>query len=308
MNTTATQDTLPSAYPQGTQRTDRTRPRVTSSGAAVIQRIRRLLNVQALTHLILIRPVIHILFRVRIEGANRMTKLKRFMLVANHNSHLDAPLLFMALPVSQITKTRPVAAVDYFSRHPVLFALANFLFRPIWIDRDTPGEVAIEYCLKVLDGGDNIILFPEGTRGLPGEIGRFKSGVGRVLQHRPGIQIVPAFLKGTERSLPRGARIPKFISHRVIVGSPCLVKGSPNDVALWLRSKVEALSHQMTLPVDREASPARHQPLRIAVTGIDECGTSTLSRQLARELSGSSHTCLVSDKLEFYERGHRMTR
>ena len=130
--------------------------------------VRRLLNVRVLIHLTLVRPILRILFRARIETANHAAIPGHFILVANHNSHLDTALLFMALPISQIATTRPVAALDHFSRHPILFATANVLFRPVWIDRDAWAETAIERIIEALDGGDSIILYPEGTRGQPG--------------------------------------------------------------------------------------------------------------------------------------------
>ncbi len=282
-------------------------PRARGGWITVMRDVRRLLNVQVLIHLTLVRPILRILFRARIETANHGAVSGPFVLVANHNSHLDTALLFMALPISQIATTRPVAALDHFSRHPILFAAANVLFRPVWIDRDAWAGTAIERVIEALDGGDSIILYPEGTRGQPGKFGDFRRGVGRLLQRRPRVPIVPAFLAGTDRSLPPGAVLPKLVPLRVIVGPPRRVVGAPRDITRNLRKAVEALGHAAS-STKSYAAAVSHRPFRIAVVGIDGCGKSTLSRQLARSLSETSNTCLVSDTLEYYERGRRVSR
>ena len=286
---------------------DQAIPRAGGAWTTVMQHVRRLLNVRVLIHLTLVRPILRVLFRARIETANHEAIPGHFVLVANHNSHLDTALLFMALPISQISTTRPVAALDHFSRHPILFAAANVLFRPVWIDRDAWAETAIERIIEALDGGDSIILFPEGTRGQPGKFGDFRRGVGRLVQRRPMVPIVPAFLIGTDQSLPSGAVIPKLAPLRVIVGPPRRVVGAPGDTARTLRNAVEALG-RVASSTKGYAAAALDRPLRIAVVGIDGCGKSTLSRQLARALSETSNTCLVSDTLEYYEQGRRVSR
>lgn len=265
-----------------------------------------LFNARVLFHLIILRPVMRIFFRAQIVGSEYFRDLNNFILVSNHNSHLDTPLLYMTLPISQILKTRPVAAIDYFSKHPILLATANFLFHPVWIERDAP-KIAMKSMLAALDAGDNIILYPEGTRGLPGKIGKFKNGITRLLRQRPDVQVVPAFLQGTDRNLPRGSMIPHFLPLSANVGAAHKYKGNRNEILTSVREDIETLGHVNVLTKDRGVS-ARKRPFRFAIFGIDGCGKSTLSRQLAREISHTSSTCLVSDTLEFYEHGLRIYR
>ena len=72
-------------------------------------------------HLLLIRPLLRLLFGVNVVGRENLEGLDRFILAANHNSHLDIFLLYSALPPSRIARTHPVAARDYFKNPPWLF-------------------------------------------------------------------------------------------------------------------------------------------------------------------------------------------
>ena len=70
---------------------------------------------------------------------------------------------------------------------------------PIAIDRSA-GAKAMRQVLKQgkerIDAGWWILLFPEGTRGKPGEFQDFKSGIGRLVLQFPEIPVVPVFLSG----------------------------------------------------------------------------------------------------------------
>jgi 1-acyl-sn-glycerol-3-phosphate acyltransferase len=275
--------------------------------ADILRGARPLLSLRLLVHVILLRPLLRILFRARVDGASCIASLDQFVLVANHNSHLDTPLLYLALPISRIASTRPVAALDYFSKHRFLLAVANFLFRPVWIDRSAHAGTTMERIVRAIDAGESLILFPEGSRGRPGEFGNFKSSVGWLLRQRPWLQAVPAFLAGTWRALPRGVAIPRFASLHVSIGTPRAANGSPLEITRLVRGDIEALARP-PLSGSNDGSDVRTRPIRIAVIGIDGCGKSTLSRQLAERLSTTSTTCLVGDKLEFFERGRCVPR
>ena len=71
---------------------------------------------QLLLHLLVLRPLTRLVFGAGIEGREHLRGLSQFILVANHNSHLDLPLLFQLLPLRQIPRTHPMAAHEYFSR------------------------------------------------------------------------------------------------------------------------------------------------------------------------------------------------
>lgn len=263
---------------------------------------RRVFSLRLLLHLLLLRPLLHLIFGLSVEGRENLERLDRFILVANHNSHLDTLLLYSVLPVRQILRTHPLAARDYFSRHRWLFAVVNYLFRPIWVDRVYKEGDPIAVTLDRIDRGCNIIIFPEGTRGEPGQIQEFRTGVGRLMERRRDLPVVPVFLLGPERSLPKRAPFPLPLWNHVIVGLPQVLKGGATDATRSLQKSIEELACSESAQRHRR-QPEREHAFTIAVLGIDGSGKSTLSRRLARELSGTRGVALISDSLELFENG-----
>ena len=85
---------------------------------------------------------------------------------ATHTSHLDAVALWAALPPLLRTRTRPVAAKDYWEANRVRRWLAGQVFHALLIERlkVTTQQNPLREMLAALDAGDSLILFPEGTR------------------------------------------------------------------------------------------------------------------------------------------------
>jgi len=257
---------------------------------------------RALVQILVVRPFLSLVFGVTVTGKENLRELNQFIIVANHNSHLDTFLLYTILPVNQICRTSPVAAREYFSKPRWLFAAVNYLLRPIWVDRDHKVDYPLDEMLRRLDSGLNIIIYPEGTRGEPGEIHKFKTGVGRLVKARPSVPVVPVFLHGPERSLPKSAPFPLPIWNHVVVGLPQLFSGDAADATESLRTSIEDLARTHSKGRHRRA-PERPPAFTVAVLGIDGSGKSTLSRSLAVQLSDSRTTCWISDTLELFEDG-----
>jgi 1-acyl-sn-glycerol-3-phosphate acyltransferase len=128
--------------------------------------------------------------------------------VANHDTHLDVFALFGLFPLSRVPRVHAVAAEDYFKKGP-LGAAARILFGAILIKRGSgKGEAVLDPIRRALERGDSIVVFPEGTRGEPGVLMTFKSGIGAIALEYPDLPIVPVALKGIERTLPKGGSVP----------------------------------------------------------------------------------------------------
>ncbi|HSR88012.1 MAG TPA: 1-acyl-sn-glycerol-3-phosphate acyltransferase, partial [Pontiella sp.] len=255
-------------------------------------------------HLLLIRPLLRLLFGVNVVGRENLDGLGRFILVANHNSHLDIFLLYSALPLCKITRTHPVAARDYFQKPPWLFKIVQFLMQPVWVDREESGIAGVREIQRRLDDGHSIIIFPEGTRGAAGQLQEFHGGIGLIAGHNPDIPVVPVYLEGPERALPKEASFPLPLWNHITIGPPQLLHGTSRAVSGQLHDHLEALAEEERA-YRQQRMPEPQKPFVVAVIGIDGSGKSTLSRRLAGCSEGES--CLIGDRLELLKDGEPCT-
>ena len=161
---------------------------------------------------------------------------------ANHTSHVDTIALWAALPRQLRERTHPVAARDYwgtgFRRYIAIKTL-----RAVLIDRTREDKTTdpLEPLLRVLAEGESLILFPEGTRG-PGALpGPFKSGLYRLAQAMPRVELVPVYLENLHRSLPRGAFLPIPLTCTVRFGAPLGTVADETKEAFLERARAEVV-------------------------------------------------------------------
>ena len=143
---------------------------------------------------------------------------------ANHSSHLDALVLWGALPATVRRVTRPVAAEDYWQQSSLRSFLATRIFRSVLIPRPTGGlfggRRSLAPMLRELDRGCSLILFPEGTRGNGEEVAEFKGGLYQLCRERSGLEAVPVYLENLNRVLPKGEFLPIPAASSVTFGQP----------------------------------------------------------------------------------------
>ena len=132
-----------------------------------------------------------------------------YIFSCNHNSHMDVALLSISSGKG-FNQFGMLAAKDYWFDSKLRQFFINAFMNLIPIDRKSNGirELAINDTLTLCDafmkkGNNNIIMFPEGTRGVPGEICSFKKGVASFSASLK-VPIVPAFIKGSDKAWPRG--------------------------------------------------------------------------------------------------------
>ena len=169
---------------------------------------------------------------------------------ANHTSHLDFILVWSSLPPAMRERTRPVAGSDYWGKGAVRRYLATKVFNAILIERPASGGGhAVTAAAKSIESiaagmGDHcsIIVFPEGTRSLTGEILPFKSGLYHLLRLKPGLEIVPIYLANMNRILPKGEVLPVPLIGRVIVGAPMALDPAEDKQAFLARAREAMLA------------------------------------------------------------------
>jgi len=156
----------------------------------------------------IIRWFLKIIVGVNFPKADALKDLDKFIIVANHNSHLDTMTLMASIPSIILPRVKPVAAKDHFGKTKLSTWFSNTFINTLLINRrrhtDEPSKDPIHNMVTALDEGYSLILFPEGTRGEPGIEQKLKPGIALILAERPEIKLVPAYMKGMGKAMPKG--------------------------------------------------------------------------------------------------------
>ena len=163
-----------------------------------------------------LKPLLTVYTRRRTTGRDKLARLKApVILVANHVSHLDTPVILASLPRRFRKRTVVAAAADYFYRNRVVGFVVSMIFNTVPMDRKGGGleKDAAGHVDRLLDRGWNLLLFPEGTRSRSGGTGKLRRGAA-VLASRHRVQIVPIRVTGTRDAMPPGRVWPHRIRSR----------------------------------------------------------------------------------------------
>jgi len=160
----------------------------------------------------------------RSEGAVHLPASGAFLIASNHASHFDCPAVFIAARSLGVDRVYAMGARDYFFTSPFRRWFATHIMSVFPISRRgvREGEVdAIRKAIADCPEGQRaaIVIFPEGTRSTSGEVRPFKAGVG-FLSAKLGVPVVPAFVHGTQRSLPKKSYVPQVSRVTVRFGEP----------------------------------------------------------------------------------------
>ena len=198
---------------------------------------------------IVMRAYLRVYHRLTIHGREHLPLNESFVMVCNHTSHLDTVSLLAALPLRRVHRTFPAAAADYFFSSVPRSALSVLFVNALPFDRQAKGAESLEVCRELLARrGHVLILFPEGTRTLTGEVGQFRSGIGRLVagERTP---VVPCYLDGGFSAFPKGAAFPRPRRLTLMIGEPMRFQAdAPGDreaitrICSTLRDAVVALS------------------------------------------------------------------
>jgi 1-acyl-sn-glycerol-3-phosphate acyltransferase len=177
---------------------------------------------QRLFYLLIVKPVVLVLLGINVRGREHLPKSGPAIIVANHNSHLDALALMSLFPQSLITNVHPVAASDYFLKNKFLSWFSVRVIGIIPIDR-FPTEKSVPMLAPLVEALNNnaiLILFPEGTRGEPESMGKLKNGVAHLVSACSDTPVIPVFFHGLGKSLPKGecVMVPFFVD--AFIGEP----------------------------------------------------------------------------------------
>lgn len=175
---------------------------------------------------------------------------------ANHSSNLDFVAILAVVPKDLQPHVRPIAAADYWGRG-IRGAVARGIFNAHLVQRykdrpytradmrvtlrtdsgSSPKTAQLAGMTDVLDEGDSLIIFPEGTRGPSDQVATFHAGLYRLARHAPQLPVVPVTLKHLGRVLPKGAIFPRAHPSQVIVHHPIYLGENESQEAFLARAR-----------------------------------------------------------------------
>lgn len=170
------------------------------------------------------RPLIRLIFDLRVRGGEHVPTTGAVILAGNHRGLVDGPVVAAGI------------------RRPTIFLAKSELFvgplagllgalGQIPVHRGRADRAALRRCRDVLDAGGLLGIFPEGTRGA-GSLDEVQHGIAYLAVHHPGCPIVPVACLGTETAGPRGAAFPRWRTGvDVVFGPPFMVtvSGDPRS-------------------------------------------------------------------------------
>jgi 1-acyl-sn-glycerol-3-phosphate acyltransferase len=208
------------------------------------------MSLKRLFFALVVRPFLLIVTGTNVRHTERIPSAGPALIVANHNSHLDTLVLMSLFPGRLLDRVRPAAAADYFLRSGPRAWFSRTLIGIVPVERGgrDAGTDPLAPVSAALEAGSIVIFFPEGTRGEPERFQEMRSGIFRLSERHPAVPIVPIFLHGLGKALPKGAFLPVPFFCDVFVGEPLARPAERDGFLASLKARFEALRAEGTFP------------------------------------------------------------
>ena len=183
-------------------------------------------------------------FSLECQGLEHIPQGKPYIIMPNHASHLDTLTVITALR-KKAYRLWTLAARDYWFATRFQGWFARTCLNALPIEREgnfTEFLQDLRAANEVMVQNNGLLIFPEGTRSLDGDLQPFQPGVLSLLIYGPSVPVIPAYIEGTYRALPKGQNLPKKHPVRIAFGEP-------------LTFPLESWGSQDGEPID----PARYQ-------------------------------------------------
>jgi 1-acyl-sn-glycerol-3-phosphate acyltransferase len=188
----------------------------------------------------------------QVRGEENFDFTRQAIFFANHSSNLDFLAIWSALPEHARYRTRPIAAADYWCKGRMRPFLADKIFRAVLIERHGGDPKGAQAKMQAaLSEGSSIIIFPEGTRSLDGELNDFKSGLFYMAKANREVPCVPVFLENLNRILPKGQVLPVPLLGTLTFGEALHVGAEEGKLDFLTRAKAALQSLQRQMSGDR---------------------------------------------------------
>lgn len=203
-------------------------------------------------------------FSIRCNGLENLPREQPYIIAANHSSHLDT-LAVMTVLKSESKRLRVLAAKDYWFSTRFKSWFSGELLKFVPFDRHANFLQGLRISQEVLKQNECLLIYPEGTRSVTGELQPFKPGLG-LLAYETGSPIIPTYISGTYHALPKGRNLPRKSRVQVTFGKPIappsgheigktdtasgLEQETYRKLADAVRTEIEALSRSATRSKD----------------------------------------------------------
>jgi long-chain acyl-CoA synthetase len=213
--------------------------------------------IRRLSHATWIVPLTKAFAYARVEGLAHLDGIAEpVVFAANHQSHMDVPVIVAAMPGRWRARVAPAMAKEFFKAHffpanhkwhewftnSLNYYLAAFYFNTFPLpQREAGARQTLQYIGELTGEGWSILIFPEGERSTTGAIKPFRGGIG-MIGARLGVPIVPVRIEGVERLMPVGSTFVVPGRVRVAFGAPLRLRGDDNAaLAKQVEDAVRAL-------------------------------------------------------------------
>ncbi|NNC89009.1 MAG: 1-acyl-sn-glycerol-3-phosphate acyltransferase [Akkermansiaceae bacterium] len=174
-------------------------------------------------------------FSFRVINPRKRIEHGGAIIAANHASFLDPPVVGCAYE----------HGVHFLARETLFRGFASWLL-PRWnaipIDRDQADLKSMKTVLRALKGGKRVVMFPEGTRTMTGDLQDAKAGLGLLIA-KSGVPVQPVRVLGTYEALPKGRRSLRLHPITVIIGDP--IQFEPEQLRGKSREAYQALADRV---------------------------------------------------------------
>jgi 1-acyl-sn-glycerol-3-phosphate acyltransferase len=160
-------------------------------------------------------PIVNPYFRVFLEGLENIPTEGAAILACNHLSFIDS----IALPINVPRPVYFLGKADYWDSWRTRWFFQGVGVVPVEREGGEKGQASLSTGIRILEGGDLVGIYPEGTRSPDGRLYRGKTGPVRMALEAD-VPIVPCAVHGTDQAMPTGTYLPRRHPITVRYGKP----------------------------------------------------------------------------------------
>lgn len=180
-------------------------------------------------------------FGYRVVGKEKLVKDGPVVIASNHESFLDPPLVGVAYNKE----------VYYLARKTLFRGFGAWLYprlNSIPVDQDRPDMTSLKKIIKLLKGGNQVVVFPEGARTLDGELHEGQPGTGLIVAKSKAV-VQPVRIFGARQALPRGSGKINFCPITLVIGDP--ITFTPEELKAKGREEYQKISDKIMAEIGK---------------------------------------------------------